>query len=226
MPYCIVPELEFSSCLGCWYVYIPRQMLLSAYPITTDDPVFQNILNQQPSPPDQITDNSRRSNSLEGVSSIECEDEQDITGLSQRPTVGSTSNVEPELETNFPDSFPHNQIVQSDFPSANFEPLQSNTAAPNHSIYSLTPLPALHMTLAEALHAGDVSTTADIPGVETTMKAFMDRMNELDDSEREKSISQAVRLMLKQSPLVEGYLCLLVRLLQYFSRSSGGNVYS
>jgi hypothetical protein len=82
------------------------------------------------------------------------------------------------------------------------------------------------MTLAEALHAGDVSTTADIPGVETTMKAFMDRMNELDNSEREKSISQAVRLMLKQSPLIEGYLCLLVRLLQHFSRSSGGNVYS
>jgi hypothetical protein len=158
MAYCIVPELEFSSCFGCWYVYIPRQMLLIAHSITPDDSVFENILNQQPSPPDQITDNLRRSNSLEGVSSIECEDERDITGSSQRPTVGSTSNPEPGLETIFPDSFPHNQMVQSDFPSASFEPLQSNPAAPNHSIYSLTPLPALHTTLAEALHAGDVST--------------------------------------------------------------------
>jgi hypothetical protein len=201
-------------------------MLLTAYSITIDDPVFQNILNQQPSPPDQITDNSRRSNSLEGVSSIECEDEQDNTASSQTPAVGSTSNTDPELETIFPDSFPHNQMVQADFLPANFESLQPNTVPLNHSIYSLTPLPTLHMTLAEALHAGDVSTTADIPGVETTMKAFMDRMNELDDSEREKSISQAVRLMLKQSPLVEGYLCLLVRLLQHFSQTSGGNPYS
>jgi hypothetical protein len=125
MAYCIVPELEFSSCSGCWYVYIPRQMLLIAHSITPDDSVFENILNQQPSPPDQITDNLRRSNSLEGVSSIECEDERDITGSSQRPTVGSTSNPEPGLETIFPDSFPHNQMVQSDFPSASFEPLQT-----------------------------------------------------------------------------------------------------
>jgi hypothetical protein len=225
MQYCIVPEPEFSSCFGCWYVYIPKPNT-AAYSITLDDPVFQNILNQQPSPPDQITDNSRRSDSVEGVSSIDCEDEQDITGSSQRPTVGRTSNPDPELETIFPDNFPHNRMVQADFPSANFESLQPNTAPPIHSIYSLTPLPALHVTLAEALHAGDVSTTADIPGVETTMKAFMDRMNELDDCETEKSISQAVRLMLKQSPLVEGYLCLLVRLFQRFSRALGKKAYS
>ena len=60
----------------------------------------------------------------------------------------------------------------------------------------------------ESLRVGNPTTDVDILGTEKTIRNYMNQMSQLDDLE--KSISLAVEIMLKQNPLVEGYMRLMV----------------
>lgn len=96
------------------------------------------------------------------------------------------------------------------------ENIFSNTDAfQNMEVPSMFPFPATPKLMAtqnqelKLSRLKDLYVSFDVLGIEKSMKAILNQSSSV--SELENSISLAVRVMLKQSPLLEDYFNLMVR---------------
>lgn len=172
----------------------------------SDDAIFQDIFKGE-SPQEQIANSPAESGIFGGEKG---EPENNTTPTTLMPTAG-TMNAR-EYSTPDPDllqySYLDDTTRETDHLFSNIDAFQ-NIEVP--SMFPLRADPNLLVTQNQALRPTrlkDLYVSFDVLGIEKTMKEILNQTSSV--SELENSISLAVRVMLKQSPLLEDYFNLMV----------------